>query len=108
MAAKLPVRVPLEPSAPAAATARIRFVPFELDLRRGLLLDGDRSIALRPKTWSVLQYLAERPGLLVSAGELLDAVWPGVAVTPDTLNKSIGELRVALGDDTKAPRFIET
>jgi DNA-binding winged helix-turn-helix (wHTH) protein len=43
----------------------------------------------------VLLYLAERPGVLVTREELLDAVWPGVAVTPDTLTKSIGELRRA-------------
>jgi len=66
------------------------------------------NVPLRPKTWSVLLYLAQRPGALVSRDEILDAVWPDVAVTPDTLTKSIGELRIALGDDPKAPRFIET
>ncbi len=65
-------------------------------------------IPLRPKTWSVLRYLVERPGELVSREALLDAVWPDVAVTPDTLTKSIGELRVALGEEPRAPRFIET
>ncbi|HSP96429.1 MAG TPA: AAA family ATPase [Candidatus Dormibacteraeota bacterium] len=63
---------------------------------------------LRPKTWAVLLYLAQRPGALVSRDEILDAVWPDVAVTPDTLTKSIGELRIALGDDPREPRFIET
>ena len=58
-------------------------------------------IPLRPKTWAVLLYLAERPGALVTKDELFDALWPDVAVTPDTLNKSIGELRVALGDDSR-------
>ena len=42
--------------------------------------------------WSVLLYLAERPGLLVTRDQLLDAVWPGVAVTPETVSKSISEL----------------
>ena len=86
----------------------ITFSPFRLDLRRGLLLRGTKPIPLRPKTWAVLLYLAERPGVLVAKNELLDALWPDVAVTPDTLNKSIGELRVALGDDSRAPRFIQT
>ena len=63
---------------------------------------------MRPKTWAVLLYLVERPGALVTKEELLDAVWRDVAVTPDTLTKSIGELRVALGDELKRPRFIET
>jgi DNA-binding winged helix-turn-helix (wHTH) protein len=72
-----------------------------------LVRDG-RTIPLRPKTWGVLLYLAQRPGMLVSKDELLDVVWPDVAVTPDTLTKSIGELRAALGDDAKTPTCIET
>lgn len=79
-----------------------------IDVPRGLLLRDGRPVPLRPKTWSVLLYLAERPGLLVSRDQLLEALWPGVAVTPETVNKSISELRVALGDDDKPARYIET
>ena len=86
----------------------ITLAPFRVDLPSGLLFRGEQAIALRPKTWAVLLYLAERPGLLVSRDQLLDAVWPEVVVTPETLNKSIAELRAVLGDDRKAPRFIET
>jgi DNA-binding winged helix-turn-helix (wHTH) protein len=95
-------------SAANAPVHAISFASFRLDLAAGLLRQGARTIPLRPKTWAVLLYLAERPGTLVSKETLLDALWPGVAVTPDTLNKSIGELRVALGDDSHAPRYIET
>lgn len=95
--------VPAVERAPA-----IVFTPFVLDRRGARLLRDGASIPLRPKTFGVLVYLAERPGELVTKDELLDALWPGIAVTPDTLNKSIGELRVALGDDTRAPRFVET
>ena len=94
--------------ASAAEPAGIVFPPFRLDLGAGRLLNGADAIPLRPKTWAVLLYLAERPGALITKDELLDALWPDVAVTPDTLNKSIGELRVALGDDAKGPRFIQT
>ena len=86
----------------------IVFSSFRLDLRGGRLTRAGTPIPLRPKTWAVLVYLAERPGVLVTKEELLDAVWPDVAVTPDTLTKSIGELRLALGDDATTPRFIET
>jgi DNA-binding winged helix-turn-helix (wHTH) protein/tetratricopeptide (TPR) repeat protein len=90
------------------APQSIAFADFRLDLRSGQLTQAGRPIPLRPKTWAVLCYLAERPGVLVKRDELFDAVWPDVAVTPDTLTKSIGELRVALGEDARAPRFIET
>jgi DNA-binding winged helix-turn-helix (wHTH) protein/tetratricopeptide (TPR) repeat protein len=86
----------------------IAFRSFQLDRQAGTLIDGGKRIPLRPKTWAVLLYLADRPGVLVTAEELLDAVWPDVAVTPSTLTKSIVELRAALGDDPRQPRCIET
>jgi len=92
----------------SAIARAIVFPPFRLDLRAGELTRAGTPIPLRPKTWAVLVHLAERPGLLVTRDELFDAVWPDVAVTPDTLTKSIGELRLALGDDPAAPRFIAT
>src|SRR6185369_15148146 len=89
-------------------SAAITFATFRIDLSSGRLLHGTTVVPLRPKTWAVLLYLAERPGALVARDELLDAIWPDTAVTPDTLSKSIGELRVALRDDRRVPRFIET
>ncbi len=80
------------------AESRLTFGRYVLDLRRGsLLLDG-REIALRPKTFGVLRFLVEHPGRLVSKEELLEAVWPNLIVTDDTLVQSIGELRRALGE----------
>lgn len=78
---------------------RLRFDCYVLDLDRGCLLSGDGEIALRPKTFAVLHYLAENPGRLVSKDELFAAVWPKLNVTDDALVQSIGELRKALGDD---------
>ncbi len=86
----------------------ISFGSFQLDFRGGQLLRGKRAIPLRPKTWRVLHYLAERPGELVSKNDLLDAVWPDVTVTEGVLSKSIRELRVALSDNSKTPRLIQT
>jgi TolB-like protein/DNA-binding winged helix-turn-helix (wHTH) protein len=95
--------------ADSRAQTRARRLPcgrYVLDLDRGcLLLDGNE-IALRPKTFAVLQYLIENSGRLVSKDELFAAVWPNLAVTDDALVQSVGELRRALGDD--GPRLIRT
>jgi adenylate cyclase len=94
-----------EDSAPTRKK-QLRFDRYVLDVDRGsLLLDGDE-IALRPKTFAVLQYLVENPSRLVTKDDLFAAVWPNLAVTDDTLVQSIGELRRALGDD--GPRLIKT
>jgi len=86
----------------------IDFGGFRLDRRAGQLTSDGTPIALRPKTWAVLQYLVNRAGVLVTKDDLLDAVWTDTSITEAVLNKSIGELRRALGDSVKSPRFIET
>jgi adenylate cyclase len=96
-----------DPNSPAQMRAkRLQFDRYVLDLDRGcLLLDGNE-IALRPKTFAVLNYLIQNCGRLVSKEELFAAVWPNLAVTDDALVQSIGELRRALGDD--GSRLIKT
>lgn len=86
----------------------IRFSPFELDLRAGQLRMGSVPLAVRPKAFAVLQYLAQRPGALVSKEALLGAVWGGAAVSEDVVRLSIRELRSVLGDTVSGSRFIET
>jgi DNA-binding winged helix-turn-helix (wHTH) protein len=47
-------------------------------------------------------------GRLVTLDELLDAIWPGSYVQPQVLKSQILEIRKALGDDARHPRYIET
>jgi DNA-binding winged helix-turn-helix (wHTH) protein/tetratricopeptide (TPR) repeat protein len=86
----------------------IAFGPFVVDLDGELLLRDGAPVALRPKTWAVLRYLVERPGSLVTKDELLDGIWPDVTVGDELPGVSVKELRTALGDDARAPRFIAT
>lgn len=95
------------PAGPLAAT-RIAFDEFILDVGDHRLWRGTRALRLRPKTWRVLCFLVERAGQLVTRETLHGAVWHGAAVTDDTLTQSIGELRRALGDSARSPRYIET
>jgi len=84
------------------------FGPYRLDRGGGRLVCGDANVPLRRKAFAVLEYLSARPGRLVSSEELLDALWPATHVTPSALAGCIHELRRALGDDARVPRFIET
>jgi predicted ATPase/DNA-binding winged helix-turn-helix (wHTH) protein len=69
--------------------------------------DG-REVHLRGKTFTVLRHLVEHPGELITKDELLTAVWPDTYVSVVVPMVCIRELRQALEDDAKAPRFIET
>lgn len=79
-----------------------------LDQQNQCLLFGTKEIALRPKTFALLQFLVESGDRLVAKEDLLDAVWAETAVGEEVLKGCIRELRSALGDDPKNPRFIRT
>ncbi|MFO1208764.1 MAG: winged helix-turn-helix domain-containing protein [Amaricoccus sp.] len=61
-----------------------------------------RRLELRPQSFAVLRYLAANAGRLVTKDELAAAVWPGLAVTDDSLVQCVHEIRRALGDATHA------
>ena len=84
------------------------FPPFRLDATNAQLWRGDQAINLRRKTFDVLLYLVDHPGRLVTKAALLDAVWAGVMVSDSMPATCVAELRRALGDEAKTPRFIET
>jgi predicted ATPase len=65
-------------------------------------------IKLRPKAFAVLDYLLSRPGQLITKEELLNAVWAGTFVGEAVLKVAIRQIREALDDDPKSPRFIDT
>jgi DNA-binding winged helix-turn-helix (wHTH) protein len=71
------------------------FEKFTLDTARGTVTRRGRELALRPKSYAVLEYLAQRPGTLVSRRELLDQVWGSTVVTGDSVTQCIVEIRKA-------------
>ena len=87
---------------------QILFPPFRLDPINERLMRDQEVIPLRPKSFAVLRYLAERPDELVRKEELIEAVWPGIYVTDTLLKGCDTDLGTALGDDPAAPQFIET
>ncbi|MEH2513327.1 DNA-binding winged helix-turn-helix (wHTH) protein [Nitrobacteraceae bacterium AZCC 1564] len=74
----------------------LKFGPFELDEpRRALLLQG-RELSLQPRIFDLLIYLINARTRVVSKDELLDAVWGGVTVTDNSLQRAISTLRTIL------------
>ncbi|MBA4033121.1 MAG: hypothetical protein C0480_00745 [Bradyrhizobium sp.] len=85
----------------------LTFGRFRFDPRRGLTA-GAREVRLTPKALSLLSFLAARPGEVVTKDELFGAVWPETTVGDAALVTCIQELRRALRDDARRPRYIET
>ena len=88
--------------------ARLHFDRFELDEAEARLTRAGEAIALAPKPFAVLCALARTPGRLVTKNALLDLVWGHRFVTESVLKSAISEVRAALGDDPRQPRYIET
>lgn len=85
-------------SAGDAAGPQLRIGAFRLDAGRACLLAPDGTeLPLRPKSFEVLLHLVRNGRRVVSRAELMDAVWPEVFVTDDSLTQCIVELRRALG-----------
>src|SRR5499427_2133968 len=84
------------------------FGPFIFEPHQARLRRGRRVLPLTRKACEVLHYLATHPGRLVTKEALFQAVWPDTAVSDAVLTNRITELRQALGDDAKRPRFIAT
>jgi DNA-binding winged helix-turn-helix (wHTH) protein/tetratricopeptide (TPR) repeat protein len=87
---------------------RLTFGEFSLDLTEERLRCDSEVVALTPKAFAVLRRLAEAGGHVVTKEELLRAGWPKTHVSDGVLKVIILEIRRALGDDSAAPRFIET
>src|ERR1051325_4668838 len=87
---------------------QIVFDAFRLDPADQCLWKGTQEIKLRPKAFAVLTFLLGRPGHLVTKEELFTAVWPETFVGEAVLKVAIRQIREALGDDSRSPRFIET
>lgn len=86
----------------------LRFEDCAFDDSSGRLWRGEREIRITPKAAAVLGALLAHAGEPLTRDRLFAIVWPDVVVSDDALGSCIQELRRSLGDDARAPRFIET
>ena len=74
----------------------------------GEIARGEERVRLEARTMRLLLCLAATPGEVVSIDALLNQVWSGVVVTPDSVYQAVAALRRLLGDDAKQPAYIVT
>src|SRR4051812_23576260 len=83
----------------AAAEATLEFGHFRVLLRQRQLVADGVPIELGTRGFDLLLVLLEADGSLVTKGELLSRVWPGIVVAEENLKVQISALRKALGED---------
>ena len=76
---------------------------FRIDLDRQIVIRPDGAeMRPRPQSFAVLLHLTKNVGRIVSREELFDAVWPGIAVTDDSLTQCMTDLRRILGSEGRS------
>jgi len=74
------------------------------------LIKGNTRVRLQEQPFQIMRLLLARPGGLVTRDEIRNRLWPdGTYVDFEhSLNAAVKRLRAALGDDARAPQYIET
>lgn len=81
---------------------------WHIDPVAGRISRDGETVRVEARTLKLLLVLAQHPGETVSIDELLEQVWSGVVVTPDSVYQAVATLRRLLGDDPKQARYIAT
>jgi DNA-binding winged helix-turn-helix (wHTH) protein len=84
------------------------FADVQIREREFCILRNGEVLSVEPKAFRVLLFLLRNPQKLITKEELLDAVWGDIAVSENSLTRSVALLRRLLADDTHEPRYIAT
>ena len=87
---------------------QITFGLCRLDLTTRQLFRDSIEAKLTPKAFDLLAVLVEERPRALTKAELTEKVWKGTFVTDDGLPRLINEIRTAVGDPARNPRWIRT
>ena len=87
---------------------QIRFGDFVLDTDTRELTRDSRAVHLSPKAFQLLAVLVTARPRALSKETLYQHLWPNTFVVEANLSNLIGELRAAIGDEPRRPRFVRT
>ena len=85
-----------------------RFGPFVLDRQRRELRRGPELVHLTAKAFELLALLVRESSRMVSKRQIMAELWPDVAVSDGSLSVVVAEVRRALGDSAREPKYLRT
>jgi DNA-binding winged helix-turn-helix (wHTH) protein len=86
----------------------LAFGAFTFDVDSRQLLRNDREVHLSPKAFDLLTALVDARPRVLTKDQLHHRLWPDTFVSDTNLASLIAEIREALGDDARQPRFVRT
>lgn len=90
------------------AKSEIAFDHFVIEMPSGLLLKDGQPNKLEPQILRFLLLLIKHKDQIVTRAEIVLQVWGDKKVSDDAIRALVKKLRIALGDNARAPRFIKT
>ena len=87
---------------------QVRFGDFVVNTDTRELLRGTEPVHLSPKAFRLLEILLEIRPKALSKAILQERLWPETFVVEANLSNLVGEVRAALDDNPRRPRFIRT
>lgn len=87
---------------------RLKFGDHVFDSDTREVSRSGRSVAISPKAFALLDLLLECRPRAVSKADIHARLWPDTHVSEANLGNLVVELRTALRDDARQPRFIRT
>jgi len=85
---------------------RFRVDDLEVDTGKAVVTRNGVELPLPKLSFDLLRALIESAPSIATTDSLLDRVWPGLVVNPETVAARVKLLRDVIGDDPKQPRYI--
>jgi DNA-binding winged helix-turn-helix (wHTH) protein len=98
----------MSPRAGSGRPLRVRFGDLTFDSASRQLVRDGRDIHVSLKAFELLRVLLERRPDAVSKEDLQSVLWPNTFVSEANLPSLVTEIRTAIGDAARKPRFIRT
>ncbi|HEV2701286.1 MAG TPA: winged helix-turn-helix domain-containing protein [Steroidobacteraceae bacterium] len=93
-------------SAPPLAAGRYQVEDLVIDTRVRLVTRDGADLAITSLSFDLLWALVRVAPHLVSFDDLMEQVWTGLVISPETITQRVKLLRQALGDSADSPRYI--
>jgi transcriptional activator of cad operon len=90
------------------AESEIAFDRFVIQMPSGVILKDGEPIKLEPQILTFLLLLIKHKDHIVSRDEIVAQVWGDKKASDDAIRALVKKLRIALGDNARAPKFLKT
>ncbi len=90
------------------AESEVAFDHFVIQMPSGVILQDGQPIKLEPQILTFLLLLIKHRDHIVSRDKIVAQVWGDKKASDDAIRALVKKLRIALGDNARAPKFLKT